>query len=538
MDFDFSKHKEAYITEAKTHVKTLNYALVELEKNPDDIKLFHKIFRATHTLKSLSATMGYEQSMSLCHAIEDILDAIRYEQLSLSICTDLLFKAFDQLSLDLKNLSTNQEEVDSSALIKQVHHLLEKHKAPSIKLSKNQMQLESDAIEKIQSIEVKIEELDILMNLAEEFLVNKMKLESIREQIDHPDLLPVIESLSRLITDLQYHIMQVRLVPIAFVFNRFIRMTRDLAKNQNKEVNLQIEGAEIEFDRSLIDEIAESISHLIRNAIDHGIETPDIRLKMNKPAQGTIWLNVQRTKEAAKIEISDDGAGINLEAIKKLALNHNLIKPGASHAEVLNTIFTGISTAESVTEISGRGLGLSIVKLKIESIGGTIKVNSNPGKGTTFLIEIPLSLAIIKTLFVKTGDEIYAIPTEFVERLLMIDTKNIKGLMKEEAIIFEENDIPLIRLRSIFHQKILPLDKQPIVIIHNGNERLALAVDELLTTKEVIIKQLNRSIKDNKFFSGATLIGSGRMILILDVAYLFQLRKKNASSHGGIINAV
>jgi len=538
MDFDFSKHKEAYIAEAKAHVKTLNYALVELEKNPDDKKLFHKVFRATHTLKSLSGTMGYEQSMSLCHAIEDILDAIRYEQLTLALCADLLFKSFDQLSLNLKYISTDLDELDSSDLIKQLHHLLANHKKPDAKSPHIQMQLETDAVEKIQSIEVKIEELDILMNLAEEFLVNKMKLESIREQIEHPDLVPVIESLSRLITDLQYHIMQVRLVPIAFVFNRFIRMTRDLAKNQNKEVNLQMEGAEIEFDRSLIDEIAESIAHLIRNAIDHGIETPDVRLKMNKPAQGTIWLNVQRTKEAAKIEISDDGAGINLEALKKLASTHNLLKPGFSSTDVLNTIFTGISTAESVTEISGRGLGLTIVKLKIESIGGSIQVNSTPGKGTTFLIEIPLSLAIIKTLFVNVGDETYAVPTEFVERLLMVETKDIKGVMKEESIIFEQEDIPLIRLSSLFHQKPFPLDKQPIVIIHNGRERLALAVDELLATKEVIIKQLNRSIKDNKFFSGATLVGSGRMILILDVAYLFQLRKKNESSLGGIINAV
>lgn len=538
MKYDFSKHKEAYINEAKAHVKTLNCALVELEKNPSDKKLFHKIFRATHTLKSLSATMRYEQSVSLCHAIEDVLDAIRNERIVLSLCVDQLFKSFDQLSLNLKNLSENKNEMDTSELINQLHQILVERKISSDNSVQAQALLETEAIEKIQSIEVKIEELDVLMNLAEEFLVNKMKLESIREQIDHPDLLPVIESLSRLITDLQYHIMQVRLVPIAFVFNRFIRMTRDLAKKQNKEVDLQIEGAEIEFDRSLIDEIAESISHLIRNAIDHGIETPDVRLKMNKPAQGTIWLKVQRTKEAAKIEISDDGAGLDFAAIKRSAVKHNVIKPDSNHGDVLNAIFSGISTAESVTEISGRGLGLSIVKLKIESIGGAVKVTSKPGEGTKFLIDIPLTLAIIKTLFVRVGNEVYAIPTEFVERLVMIEANDIKGLMNEEAIIFEDDDIPLIRLASLFHQKTAPFDRQPIVIIHNGNSRLALAVDELLTTKEVIIKQLNRSIKDNKYFSGATLIGSGRMILILDVAYLFHSRMQNESSHGGFINAV
>ena len=524
MSFDLNKHKEIFLNEAKSHIKIMNHALVGLEKDNNNSKLLHELFRSVHTLKSLSATMRYDQSMALCHAIEDVLDAVRHNQLSLVICTDLLFEGIDQLSQLIKNLSANDGETDSSSLVKKFGDLLLNNKNQKLLNSLDLSHIETDAIEKIQSIEVKIEQLDVLMNLAEEFLVNKMKFEAIREQVEHPDLPPAIESLGRLITDLQYLMMQVRLVPIAFIFNRFERMTRDLAKQQNKKVELQFEGSDIELDRSLMNEIAEVISHLIRNAIDHGLESPEARSKLNKPEQGTIWLKAFRTKEAARIEVSDDGSGINIEEIKQLALKNNMIKHDATDEEILNTVFNGISTANSVTEISGRGLGLSIAKLKIESIGGSIKVKSVPGNATTFVILIPLTLAIIKTLLVKVGLQIYAIPTEFVERLLMKESIEIKGFMKDEAIIFEDNNIPIIRLNNIFSSENLALDKQPVILIRKGSERIGVVVDELLTTKDIIVKPLNRSIKDNRYFSGAALIGSGQLILILDIDCLFHLR--------------
>lgn len=538
MPIDFNKHKEAYLQEARSHIKTMNIALVELEKNPGDMKLLHKIFRSVHTLKSLAATMGYEQSMSICHAMEDLFDAIRYKQLPLESCTDLLFESIDYLNLTIKKLSAGKDENNADYLIAKLRTLLKSETKTLSESTLNQVQFDNEAIEKIQTIEIKLEQLDKLMNLAEEFIVNKMKLEGIQEQVEYPELKPAIESLGRLITELQFHVMQVRMVPILFVFNRFIRMTRDLAKHQNKKVTLQIEGGDIELDRSLIDEISEAISHLIRNAIDHGLETPEVRKTKNKPALGNIWLRVYRTKEAAKIEVSDDGSGLDLPAIKNRALKKHLIKPDATDQETLNTIFSGISTSKSVTEVSGRGLGLSIVKLKIESIGGTVNVTSNPGKGTTFMIEIPLSLAIIKTLFVQVSQQTYAVPTESVERVLMLEKTDIKGLMHNEAIIYQESNIPIIRLSHLFHQKASSLNKLPIVIISKGNERLGLVVDQLLDTKEVIIKPLNRSIRNIKYFSGATLIGSGQMILILDAAYLLQLKKKNEPLQGGLINVI
>lgn len=537
MTFDINKYKEAYLNEAGSHIKIMNRVLVELEKDTANSKLLHEFFRSVHTLKSLSGTMRYDKSAALCHAMEDVLDAVRHNQLSLIMCADTLFESIDKLSAIIKELSNNEDEADTSYLVQKLGKILHQHHNTDISSSKELLQFESEAIEKIQSIEVKIEELDKLMNLAEEFLVNKMKFEAISEHIDNPDLIAATESLGRLITDLQYHMMHIRLVPIAFIFNRFIRMTRDLAKQQNKKVNLQMEGADIELDRSLINEIAEAISHLIRNSIDHGLETPDIRKNLNKPEQGTIWLKVFRTKEAARIEITDDGSGINVKEIRKYALKNNLIKPNDSDKEVLNKIFNGISTAKSVSEISGRGLGLSIVKLKIESIGGSIEVKTTPGKGTTFVIVIPLTLAIIKTLLVKVGQQIYAIPTEFVERLLTAELIDIKGFMNDESIIFENNNIPIIRLNNLFSIKNTPSFKQPVIIIQKGSERIGVVADELVATKDIIIKPFNRSIKDNKYFAGATLVGSGQLILILDIDYFLQLRKRNEFVREELINA-
>lgn len=529
MTIDLNKYREAYLNEARSYVKAMNRTLVELEKNPNNKKLFNDIFRATHTLKSISSTMGYEQNASLCHAMEDVFDAISHNKISLAVCTDLMFKCFDQLAINLKKISKNKAEIDASHLIQELQHLVIHKKSSEIANFESQQQLETEVTEKIQTVEVKVERLDTLMNLAEEFLVNKMKFEAIIEQLDNPELTPAIESFGRLVTELQYHIMQARLVPAAFIFNRFLRMTRDLAKQQKKEIELQIEGADIELDRILVDELIGSITHLIRNAIDHGIELPDVRLRLKKKATGTIKLQISRSKEVARIEISDDGSGLDLPEIKKIAIKHNLISHDANDEEIIETIFSGISTAKSVTSLSGRGLGLSIVKQKIESIGGTLDVKSIPHKGTTFVIEFPLSLAIIKTLFVTVGEEIYAIPIDFVERLLIAEPADFKGIMNDEAIIFEKNDIPIIRLFNLFNTKVEQLDKLPVVIIRKGNERIGLVVEKLLSTEEVVIKPLTRSIRDNKYFSGAALIGSGKMILILDVAYLLQIRKRLAN---------
>lgn len=519
------KFRESYLHMANAQIKTMNDNLLALEKNPDDTKLIHEIFRAAHTLKSNAATMTYHQTSQLCHALEDLLEALRNKLFSLDKITNLLFECIDFLRASLKEVSSDNKELDADPLIQKIRFIIEnpQHEAPSVQ---SEQKIISAAVEKIQTIDVKVERLDILMKLAEELLVNRLKLDLLSESINHPDLRATVDTLGRMVTEIQYNIMQARMLPIKFIFDRFPRMVRDLAKKEHKEIELQIEGGDIELDRTLLDEIAGSLAHLIRNAIDHGIEAKDVRQRVKKNPQGIIRLIATRTKEFVTIEISDDGAGLDLKGIEIEAIKRKILKPGATDDELMNVIFEGVTTTKEVTDVSGRGLGLSIVKQKIESIGGGINVKSDGKSGTSFFIKIPLTLAVIKVLFVKVCEKIYAIPLDNIERLLTLSEQDFKGLLNYQAIIYENENIPITHLSMLFNKKISAHHRQPIVVVRNNEARLGIAVDQLLSTQEVVIKPLGKVVKKNKFFSGSALIGSGEVVLIIDVANLFLSKKQ------------
>jgi len=318
--------------------------------------------------------------------------------------------------------------------------------------------------------------------------------------------------------------MQLRMLSISLIFNQFPRIVRDLSKTQNKKVNLIIEGDNIEIDRTFIDIMSESLLHLVRNAIDHGLETSKERLSKNKPEQGLIKLSAERTKEHVVITVSDDGRGINFGDIKKSAIDLGLLTPNATDEEIENALFSEVSTAKEVTEISGRGLGLNIVKENLESIGGFIQVKSKADEGTVFIIRIPLSLAVLNTLFVKVAERIYAIPVSNIIRLVTLDQENMKSVLNNETIILDSENISVINLPFLFGAKVNSSQRRSIVIVQKENERLGLAIDELIKTEEIVIKPLSSTLRDNRFFSGSAIIGSGEMILILDIGNLFLFR--------------
>lgn len=528
----FKKHKDAFLSEAHLNIKNMSAALLNLEKNPDDKKLLHTLFQATHTLKGMAATMGYEQFAALCHVIESLLDFISKKKYTVSACADLLFECFDFLNASLKSLANAQEELMSQDLIQQVRSFLSDDKKNINRLQKKPKRFSYDS-ERVHAIEVKVERLDTLMNLSEELLVSRLKLDLLRESISHPELTAVVDTIDRLVTDIQFNIMQVRLVPISAIFNRFPRMVRDLSKEQNKEIDLLLKGEDIELDRSVIEVIGQSLVHLVRNAIDHGIETVSERKKKNKPHRGVIELNAKRTKDFVTIEIKDDGKGLDLPAIKNIAIQKNMVQEDVPNEEIRNLIFNDISTNKHITAVSGRGLGLSIVKQKIESVGGIIHVQSIMNKGTQFYIDLPLTLTVIKVLFVKVGQQIYGIPVNNIERLLILPRKDFKGLLNFEAIIYGGEDIPILYLADLFGEEVQPLDQQPIVVVFKEGEKLGLAVDKLLSTQEVVIKPLGSVIKENKYFSGSALVGSGEMILIIDISHLLLSKsKKDKRSEG------
>lgn len=518
---DLIKFKDSFLREATSYIETISLSLIKLETKPANKKNLKDILYALHTLKSLTTTMNYHESATLCHSMENLFSEVNKKTIALQHCFTILFKCVDYLTQNINLIENNEPELLASSLIQQVDDLIN-HQNLSIDETMA-AEIKFLPINKPSTLEVKVDRLNKLMNLTEELLINKMKLDALRDEIQHHEFSSTLDGLGRLVTDLQYHVMQARLTPIEFLFTRFMRMARDLAKRQGKELNIHFDSSDIELDRLLVDEIGESLAHLIRNAIDHGLETPVLRLAKNKDPVGNIHLRATRSRENIVIEVSDDGSGLNLPAIKEVAVTRKMITHEVNPAELQDMIFAGLSTTKFATEISGRGLGLSIVKQKVESIGGGIRVESSPNHGTTFFIEIPLTLAIIKTLFVKVANELYAIPIEFVERLLIVDAHEIKRLLDGEAILFEGVDIPVIRLSTLFNKQVAQSSKQPLLILHKGKAKICLTVDSLVSTEEIVIKPLNRSIKDNKYISGVTLVGSGHIVLILDVLPILQL---------------
>lgn len=516
------KYQDLYLQEGQEHIENIDHSFLVLEKNPQSVKIIEEAMRTLHTLKSMSATMGFQETATLCHTAEDLLLAVKDKKIQLEAVIDLLFQTSDTLKATLKNISQNQGEKKVQALItKLAEATLDKQE------SKETADLVANpaAVEKLSSIQVKAEKLDVLMNQAEELLISKMRLQSVAETLDNPELKAVSESMTRIIADLQFQIMNSRLVPIGYIFNLFPRLVRDLAKKLEKEVNLVVEGGDIELDRTVIDRIGEPLIHLVRNALDHGLEKPNERIKQDKKREGLLKLTAQRIRDNIIIEISDDGAGLNEQEIKKTALAKGLIKESASKEEIINSIFSGISTSGQTTEVSGRGLGLVIVKKSLESLGGEIKIISLPGKGTKFTVQLPLTLAIIKSLFVKVAQGVYAIPIVNIERLVKIKHEEIKGLMENEAIVLDEENVPITRLDALFTGSSSKHDPQPIVIVRREEERFGLAVDGFLTTEEIVLKPLSAVAKTSRYFSSSTIIGSGEVILVLDITNIMLSRR-------------
>ena len=379
-----------------------------------------------------------------------------------------------------------------------------------------------------QTVRVDIERLDNLMNLVGELVINKTRLEQIGATHNLVELNETVEQFSRISTDLQTVVMKVRMVPVEQVFNRFPRMVRDLAKELGKEINFIIEGKETELDRTVIDEIGDPLVHLLRNAVDHGIEMPQARQQLGKKREGTVRLTARHEGNSVVIEVADDGAGINLEKVKARARELGWLGRGedrADESEILDFIFRpGFSTAEVVTDLSGRGVGLDAVRAKIESLNGTITVENQPGSGTCFRIGLPLTLAIIQALLVKVGDETYAIPLSAVDETTIVYRESIRQVQSQEVVLLRGQVLPLLRLREILKTR-LPNGETGrelfVVVVRRANRRVGLVVDSLIGQQEIVIKSLGKMMSGINGLAGATILGDGQVSLILDIGTLF-----------------
>ena len=372
-----------------------------------------------------------------------------------------------------------------------------------------------------QSVRVDLERIDKLMNMVSELVIYRTRLEQIVVDHKSSDLTETLEQVGRTTTDLQDLVMKIRMLPLDTVFNRFPRMIRDISVELNKEINFVIEGAETELDRTVIDEIGEPLIHLLRNAADHGIETKEERIAKGKPAVGTIKLVAYQEGTKALIKVIDDGAGINVEKVKAKAERVGINTEGLSNDDIKNLIFAqGFSTNEVVTDISGRGVGMDVVRAKVSALGGTVDLISEEGKGSTFVIRLPLTLQIIQALLVNVGNETLAISLGFIDRVIDYKKDNIKKSNGKEVIIYRDDVIPLVRLNERLNIESVDTEKKFVIIVKVGEKTIGLLVDSLMGQQEIVIKPLGKTLSSLKEYIGATILGNGLVTLILDVGAL------------------
>lgn len=675
---EMSQYLEVFIEESKENLQSCNEQLLELEKNPENLSIVNEIFRAAHTLKGMSATMGYEDLANLTHKMENVLDGIRNEKIYVSPeVLDVVFKSVDDLEAMVLSISNGgdgkrdvtevvallnaiekgegipaiqaaaQSETASAvaqekapieyeayeqtvieqsyeqgmqcfelsvslredcllkaARVYMVFEVLEKSgeiikSEPSVdkleeeqfdqsftvtlitnedavSLEKKVMKVsevekvslsevtpaalkgsnsvhtdeakttrkeEGDALEKEKSpkelqpsaaspksgpanktIRVNIERLDILMNLFEELVIDRGRLEQISQDLGNPELNETVERMTRISGDLQNIILNMRMVPVETVFNRFPRMVRQLARDLNKKINIEIIGAETELDRTVIDEIGDPLVHLIRNAIDHGIEKPDIRLKNGKPEEGTVKLKAYHSGNHVFIELEDDGAGINKHRVLEKAVQKGIVSEETADTLTDRQIYelilaSGFSTAEQISDISGRGVGLDVVKATIESLGGSITIDSTEGYGSLFSIQLPLTLSIISVMLVEIEKEKYAIPLSSIIETAIVKKEEIMNAHNQKVIDFRGKVVPLIFLEDIFEvpkEKMEEEDYYSTVIVRKGEKMAGLVVDSFVGQQEIVLKSLGNYLTDVFAISGATILGDGQVALIVD----------------------
>ncbi len=540
---DVSQYIDLFKEESGEILQTLNDSLLTLEQNPDAKETIEELFRAAHSLKGMAATMGFDEIANLTHKMENLMDKVRKEEIKITTpLLDILFKSADTLQMLFEQVDAESTEtkIDLGPIIDQLEKASSGDLAPPDNnvekkkpISPSEDALPSEQQEVVKSapmatVRVRLEHLDNLMDLVGELVISKACLDELEDNYKIPELAETLDRIKTILGDLQHEVMQVRMVPVGQILNRFPRMVRDIAHELGKEVKFVIEGSEIELDRTILDEISDVLVHLLRNAVGHGIELPEEREQKGKPRLGTINLIARREKEGAVIEVQDDGKGIDPKIIREIALEKEFISrqeaENLEDAEVIQLIcLPGFTSAGKTTSLSGRGVGIDAVKAKVVSLGGTVSVKSELGKGARFILNLPPSLAIIKALLIKVSGEIYAIPLKNVSEVVEVKQGDLKSVEEKDVIVIHDQVVPLIRLSQFFGSSSNGESLEgtfPVVVVEVDDRRKGLIVDTILSQQDVVVKPLSEVMQSIRGLGGATILGNGRVALILDVRSL------------------
>jgi two-component system chemotaxis sensor kinase CheA len=568
---------DGFLTETTELLEKLDDDLVTLEKTPSDTDLLNRIFRSIHTVKGASSFLGFDLLVRVTHKTEDVLNRLRKGELQVSPgFMDVILEAVDLVKLlvnDIKGGDIVEREIETT-ILKLVPYLSESaphpqldseihinetsadvpptsdaaapekthgtekeiithsiiEKKPSPQLPKS-IGSKGDELADNTTVRVDVKRLDDLMNQVGELVLERNRMIQLHSDYQSgvdpsgfgDDFGKLSKRLNFVTSELQMQVLKMRMIPVEKIFKKFPRIVRNLARDLKKEVDLKIIGEETELDRSVVDEIGDPLIHLIRNALDHGLETPDERLAAGKPRVGTVVLAAAHEGNQIVISIRDNGRGIDPDRVGKKALEKGLITEeqlsNMGAREVLDLLFLpGFSTKEKTTDLSGRGVGMDVVRTNIKKLNGIIEIKNDVGNGSEFILKLPLTLAIIQSLLVDVEKEIYSIPLSAVIETLRVEKQSFHMVGGQEVLKLRDSVLPLIRLQKIFGCAEEGKIRQScyVVVVGVAEKRIGLIVTRLLGQQEVAIKSLGKFLSNLPGIAGSTILGDGRVALIID----------------------
>lgn len=530
------EYREIFMAEALEYYDAMSQHISELERNPQDQPSLNELFRLMHNLKSNSRAMGFTAIGEVAHHMETIFGLIRDKQRDFAgSLSKVLFSGVDTLGTMIRAVGEEAALPDVTMLLDNLNRLVEgqEPELPEEDLSDEEA---NRKLELSDLVYIQIKKLDHLLNLVGELIIDRDRILTLSQEIGNSALQTTAAHLFRITDELQYSVMDARLVNVGSLLNKFPRVVRDVATAEQKQVELTLSGQDIQIDRNILQIITDALLHLVRNAVGHGIEKPEERVKAGKSAEGHLRLSAQTERDDVLIQVIDDGKGINIEQVRRKAVERGLVPKQVAKTldddAVRAFLFEpGFSMAKEVTEISGRGVGLDVVKLAIDSLGGQLRVDSKLGEGTTFTLVLPTSIAVKGALLFELDQRSYAIPlmhTDSVVSLLPQQLHVIGGLLM--ANIQGEN-VPVVSLRRLLNGDgpMAPVSRadvdgrQDIIIIAYNNRKLGLIVDRFLRQQDIVIKPMSKPLDTIELFGGVTLLGSGQVCLVLDVPALTRL---------------
>lgn len=575
-----------FLEEAGDLFEGLNESLIELESDQGNSDLLNDIFRAFHTIKGGAGFLELKAMVDLCHRCEDIFDKIRSgEREFTSEDMDVFSKVLDELGVMFDRIRDGNMGLDYPASL--IHDLdvilnVTGGSAPSVAPSKSvaidlisgdeedevdemdaffesikqapEVELPEEAVVSLVEapeseidteassskkskksdnsvVRVDTSKIDDIVNLVGELVLNRNRLKQVAIELDSQDLLRGISALDYITTELQSSVMKTRMQPVKKVFQRFPRMVRDIARGLDKQVSMVMVGEDTELDKNLVDALADPMIHMIRNSVDHGVEMPDVRTQKGKPSQGTIELKAEQIGDHILITIKDDGKGIDASMIRSKAVEKGVASKedadNLSDEEALQLIFApGFSTAEQISDLSGRGVGMDVVKTTVERLNGYVSIDSKLGFGTTFTLKIPLTMAIMQTLMVEVGSDSYAIPLPGVSEIFIYDNNKVNVIDGQSLSRLRDGSVPIFYLDELLPPQIqteLEGSNKKVVVVSIADKFAGIVVDNVIGQEEVVIKPLGAFMGDQTEYAGATITGNGQVALILDVNKLLSV---------------